>query len=263
MIRMIACDIDGTLLQSGQKVLPPELHTTLIPQLEARGIAFCVASGRQFFNLYTLFGPSSDRIYYVCENGALVFEKGNCDRPVKKNVLSQDTIRGLAPAILSRPECEILFSGANTSYLMLKDPASLPAIQPYLGGEIRMVDSVEDIRDEIVQISAYCWPDAKSAYEALAPAWIDRVNVVIGGQNWIDFSHATKGSGLEALCGELGISLGDVMAFGDNYNDVSMLDIVGTPVIMENAPAPLKERYPVRCQNVVETLLEQLAAGTL
>ena len=38
----------------------------------------------------------------------------------------------------------------------------------------------------------------------------------------------------------MGIELAEVMAFGDNYNDVSMLDIVGVPYIMDGAAAPLR-----------------------
>lgn len=262
MIRMIACDIDGTLLQNGRETLPPEIHT-LIPRLAARGIAFCTASGRQFSNLYSLFGPSADCVYYVCENGALVFGKGNPEQPIKKLVLSQEIIRGLSAAILERSECEILFSGLNTSYLMLKNPDSLPSIQPYLGSKIVMIDRTEDIRDEIVQISAYCQPDTRSVYEAISPAWKEQINVVISGQNWIDFSCATKGIGLKRLCDELGISPGEVMAFGDHFNDVSMLDLVGAPVMMENGPEVLKKRYPVHCQNVIDMILGQLSGGIL
>lgn len=253
MIRMIACDIDGTLLQNGQEELPPEIHA-LILRLETRGVAFCAASGRQFSNLYQLFGPSAGRIYYVCENGALVFGKGDCERPIAKTALSQEAVRGIAGAVLERPECEILFSGLNTSYLMLKDRASLADIRPYLGSRIVMIDRAEDIRDEIIQISAYCRPDVGRAYEALSSARMDGVNMVAAGQNWIDFSCADKGTGLKKLCGGLGISLGEVMAFGDNFNDVSMLDLAGAPVIMESAPDTLRERYPVHCRNVIDTI---------
>lgn len=252
MIRMIACDIDGTLLQNGQKELPPEIHT-LISRLEARGIAFCAASGRQFSNLYELFGPSSDRIYYVCENGALVFGKGS-RLPIKKMVLSHALICSVAAAILARTECELLFSGLNTSYLMLKDRTALPEIRPYLGERIRMIDRVEEIQDEIVQISAYCQPDINSAYEAVSSQWTDQINVVVSGRNWMDFSCTAKGIGLKELCGSLGMTPDEVMAFGDNYNDVSMLDFAGTPVIMENAPEALRERYPVHCRDVIDML---------
>lgn len=262
MIRLIACDIDGTLLQAGQETLPPAIHP-LIRQLEERGVAFCVASGRQFSNLHALFGPSAGRIYYVCENGALVFGKGAPDRPLKKIVLTRELIRALAADIQDRPECEILFSGLNTSYLLLRDPASLEKIRPYLGSRIISVESAGQIEDEIVQISAFCQPDTQAPYAALSARWAERVNVTVAGEHWIDFSTASKGAGVELLCGELGITPRQVMAFGDNFNDVSMLDLVGCPVIMENAPEALRTRYGVRCRDVVESLRTALAAGKL
>ena len=49
---------------------------------------------------------------------------------------------------------------------------------------------------------------------------------------------------MRSICKTLNIDRADVMAFGDNYNDVSMLDIVGVPYIMDSAAAPLREKYP-------------------
>ena len=49
---------------------------------------------------------------------------------------------------------------------------------------------------------------------------------------------------MRSICKTLDIDRADVMAFGDNYNDVSMLDIVGVPYIMDNAAAPLREKVP-------------------
>ena len=59
-----------------------------------------------------------------------------------------------------------------------------------------------------------------------------------------DTTFANKGIGVRSICKTLDIYLADVMAFGDNYNDVSMLDIVGVPYIMDGAAAPLREKYP-------------------
>ena len=52
--------------------------------------------------------------------------------------------------------------------------------------------------------------------------------------------------------------LADVMAFGDNYNDVSMLDIVGVPYIMDGAAAPLREKYPNHTPRPEDVLREFL-----
>ena len=52
--------------------------------------------------------------------------------------------------------------------------------------------------------------------------------------------------------------IADVMAFGDNYNDVSMLDIVGVPYIMDGAAAPLREKYPNHTPRPEDVLREFL-----
>ncbi len=63
---------------------------------------------------------------------------------------------------------------------------------------------------------------------------------------------------MQSICKILGFDLADVMAFGDNYNDVSMLDIVGHPYIMDGAAGPLREKYPQhtpRPEDVLRSLL--------
>ena len=59
-----------------------------------------------------------------------------------------------------------------------------------------------------------------------------------------------------------GGSIGTLAVHG-TVNDVSMLDLVGCPVIMENAPEALRTRYGVQCRDVVESLRTALAAGEL
>jgi hydroxymethylpyrimidine pyrophosphatase-like HAD family hydrolase len=51
---------------------------------------------------------------------------------------------------------------------------------------------------------------------------------------------ATKGLGLKALCGALGVSLGETAAYGDAENDMPMLEAAGTGVAMKNAPDRVK-----------------------
>ena len=71
MIKLVASDLDGTLLQNGSKVLEPEIFP-LIRKLKEKGILFVAASGRQYASLRHLFHEVADDIGYICENGALV-----------------------------------------------------------------------------------------------------------------------------------------------------------------------------------------------
>jgi Cof subfamily protein (haloacid dehalogenase superfamily) len=52
---------------------------------------------------------------------------------------------------------------------------------------------------------------------------------------------ATKGQGLRAVCDYFGIDCREVMAIGDSYNDIEMLKVAGTAVVVENAPSAVKE----------------------
>ena len=70
MIRLIASDIDGTLLQNGATEIPEEIFQE-IRRLAERGILFCPASGRQYSSLRRLFAPAADRLPFLCENGAV------------------------------------------------------------------------------------------------------------------------------------------------------------------------------------------------
>ena len=55
---------------------------------------------------------------------------------------------------------------------------------------------------------------------------------------------AGKAAAVRALCGRYGIPPDKAAAFGDQFNDADMLRAVGTPVVMGNAPAAMKEEFP-------------------
>ena len=73
-IKLIAADLDGTLLDS-RKRFSPNLPA-LLQSLRAHGIRFAPASGRQYYNVLGLFGD--ENMTYIAENGAMVFENGRC-----------------------------------------------------------------------------------------------------------------------------------------------------------------------------------------
>ncbi len=70
MIRLVASDIDGTLLPYGEREIPQEVFAQ-IDRLWDRGILFCPTSGRQYTSMRRLFAPAADKLPFVCENGAV------------------------------------------------------------------------------------------------------------------------------------------------------------------------------------------------
>src|SRR5207302_1444823 len=77
----------------------------------------------------------------------------------------------------------------------------------------------------------------------------------------------SKGSALARWAAHLGIPRSEVMAIGDNYNDIEMLKFAGFPVVMANAPDDLKRNgWPVTLDNEacgVATAVEEILAGPL
>jgi len=224
MIRLVASDIDGTLLQGGARALSDELFG-LIRVLKKRGILFCAASGRQYRSMRALFAQAEDDIAYLCENGAIVYRGGSV---VSKLAMERADALALIGQIQAQEQCEVLISGADTSYLLPKHPDYVDHIRYFVGNHITRVKRAQDIPEDILKVSAYCRDGAAS--------------------------HA------QTLGGELGVRPQEVIAFGDNFNDVPMLDLVGSPYIMQGAVPALLERYPMQCARV-EDVLRKLAEG--
>ncbi|MDD3429543.1 MAG: HAD-IIB family hydrolase [Oscillospiraceae bacterium] len=218
-LKLIASDIDGTLLQNGQTEISPEMFY-LIEKMHQEGILFCAASGRQYSSLKRLFAPVADKIAYVCENGAAIFKD---DILLAKTPLPQQAAQQLVQDILAQPDCEVLISGANTSYLLPKRTDYVEHIQFFLGNHIAQINTVEEIPEEILKISAYCYGGATACVPALSPQWASVFNIAVAGACWLDFTIAHKGAALQQLGALLSILPNEMAAFGDNFNDLEML----------------------------------------
>ncbi|MCI9649788.1 HAD family hydrolase [Oscillibacter sp.] len=259
MVKLIASDIDGTLLSYGETALPSALFD-LIRRLRSAGVLFCPASGRQYHSLRQLFAPAADEVCFLCENGAVVFGPGTEESaPVlSKTPMPRQETLDLIRDIAALPESYALVSGQNISYLH-RWPEKLAAdFRYWTGNLVRPVDRAEDIREDIVKVSACC-PSPAAAAEALGPRWEKKFHMAEAGPIWLDFTLADKGAGLRGLCRSLGVDLAETMAFGDNWNDVPMLEAAGTPWLMASAVPALRERFSRQCAGVLPVLEELLA----
>lgn len=255
MIRLIASDIDGTLLFHGPDD-PPDIAPAVfeeIRRLREKGILFCPASGRQYGSVRRLFGPLADQLHYLCGNGAVVFGPGDPGPVLRKIEMDRDKAIELCREILAIPRCEIVICGERTSYLCPKSDDYLRLFQGLVGKDFVLLPSPEDIPEPITKVTAYCRDGTKEPEDLLAPRW-QEFHPAVSGPVWLDFTLADKGIGLAQLADALGIDRSEVMVFGDNYNDIPMLEFAGHPYLMETAAPPLLERFPNHCHRVEEIL---------
>lgn len=113
-IKLIACDLDGTLLHPGERA-PRSEAFELIDELHRRGIVFMPASGRQYASLRYLFAPVADELAYVCENGALVMSEG---RAVVKRSMERSLAMDIANAVVAYPHADVTLSCEGHLYTM-------------------------------------------------------------------------------------------------------------------------------------------------
>lgn len=254
-IKMICSDLDGTLLQYGRKTLEPEVFT-LIEQLADRGILFCPASGRQYTSQKKLFAPVADRCAFLCENGGVLYKEDVCiGKTPMPRALAEEIARDLWDR--SDGQGEVMLSGQNCAYLMERGLGMLDRIR-FIGNQYKIIRSPSDVPEEIVKVSVYLHEGVEKYADRFVPRW-QEANCAVAGPYWIDTTLANKGTGVQKLCEVLGVAPEEVLAFGDNYNDTAMLDLVGTPYIMDSAAAPLRERYPrhaPRPEDVMQALLD-------
>ena len=257
MIQLVTCDIDGTLLQNGAMTLQPELFDQ-IRALKEKGILFCPASGRQYTSLRWLFEPVADDLVYMCENGGVLYKDG---RVISTRPLPRPWAEQLTRDILAVPGGEVLISGADMSYVIPKDPAWIDRLRARTHNNIRAVRDVSQVEEDILKVSVWYAPGAEKTEALLAPAWRDKVKVAISGAAWLDFTLADKGTGLEDLCRVLNIDPACVLSFGDNINDVALLEKVGRPYLMRSTHPDLRARFPLQCSRPEEVLRRLLDEG--
>ncbi len=239
MIKLIASDLDGTLLPP-TKIMPAETFP-YIRRLKAMGVTFAPASGRQLPNLKKLFAPVLDDIAIIAENGGLAWADGKiifCDPTpadgVKYALDIIDGQEGLYP-LLSCADCAYYASDYQ--------PFVTTLLKSY--SSAKRADDLRKVADNEQVLKISVWDSQPCAEHGgiILPPLIKGMRAMISGYDWLDVSapQANKGRAFDAILNYLGISREESIAFGDHMNDYDMLREAGKAYIPENGFFKLKE----------------------
>ena len=236
-IRLVACDMDGTLLNDAK-----EKPADFIPWVVAHpDIRVVIASGRQYATLRADFEEIADRLYYLADNGALVFYRDELlhvdeiDKAIVMDTLARiDGITGMVPIVC----------GANSAY-MRHSSADAEANGHMYYKKLAFVEEFADCvaGDEIVKIACFLEKgdpnDVIRRLDGIDPC----LAAVISGDQWIDvlLKGVNKGTGVRAIQEKYGILPEESMAFGDFLNDYELLMACTESYAMANAHPKLKE----------------------
>ncbi len=240
-IKLVASDLDGTLLLNWDKNGIDPVLFDQVRELKRRGVYFLAASGRQYYNLRNLFAPVADDILYLCENGSLVMKD---DEVLVKASMPADVALEACRAVMANPRLSLLVSGVHTNYAFASEPGFIDHLRNFVGTRTTPIESLEDIPEDMIKVSFYAKDpaDLDAAVPAFEERFGDALKVVTSGASWFDMmpKGVDKGTAMAAIGREVGIDAADMLAFGDNFNDAEMLDFVGHPYLMESGRRELR-----------------------
>ena len=262
-IRLIATDMDGTLVDDAKQI-HDELWP-LIDELHARGITFCPASGRQYYNLVQEFEGVADELVFIAENGTYVVAHG---QEITSDCLALDVAQQVVSRVRGIPEAGAVLCGKRSAYIERRDPpfveqATLYYTRLQVVGDLRAVTD-----DDVLKVAIYDFVSAERNTAPRLAGLVGSHQVVVSGAHWVDVMSPTanKGRAVRQVQEKLGVTPGQTMAFGDFLNDLEMMDAATYSFAMANAHPLLKERAgwvaPTNNANgVVRTIRTVLGLG--
>lgn len=248
MIRLIASDMDGTLLDENGQV-PPETYQ-LISDLRREGVHFAASSGRRYDTLREFFAPVVNEMDFVASNGSQVYVDGVL---VDREVYSHAAVRKLQ-RVVSMFDClHLVLFDRSSSFLLDDDEKFEREIDKDLPNSRRVYD-VPGPDVSIIKASIYCDDNVMDMAYALGREMSDEFVFAPSGKKWIDAMQrgVNKATGVRQVMMAHNIGVDEVMAFGDSMNDYEVLRMVGHGCAMGNG------RYAVRqvANSVVGTNVE-------
>ena len=237
MIKLIASDMDGTLLDENGN-LPIGFHNTL-KELDKRKVQFIVASGRPYKTLRENFKPVSDDLYFICDNGSYVVEKGTV---LNISIIDKLLVNEVIALSENIKEINVMLCGTKGTYHTTLNEGISDEVKKYYLDLIE-VKNLLDVDDDIFKITIYDKKiSAENSYKSLNAEFEKDLAVVVSGEHWLDINNKdiSKGAALEVIQKRDNISFCETMVFGDNFNDVSMLEKAHYSFVMENATEKMK-----------------------
>jgi Cof subfamily protein (haloacid dehalogenase superfamily) len=251
MIQLIGIDVDGTLLDTRGQI--PQENIDAIHDAVRAGIGVALVTGRSYPFVRPIAEPLPSAITLIVSNGAVErgmdgsrFARRLLDRDIARAVLdSTRPFRHAAALVFDRDaDRQVMFEtmdwehpgrkaywARNQSFIAQSVPLEDALIEDPI--QVMFNGGVETMRMLVEELRAEAGDFAVSLTE-----YVHRDFSLID----VTARAATKGRALAWRAGQLGLARDEVMAVGDNFNDLDMLEFAGLPVVMGNCVPGLLDR---------------------
>ncbi|MBM7833579.1 Cof-type HAD-IIB family hydrolase [Clostridium sardiniense] len=263
-MRLIATDLDGTLLNSNHNISQENILAIL--EAQRKGIEVIISTGRTFNSAKSILNTAGiDTPFIISSNGSQIHtSQGNelQSYPLKKSVLEKllpyldlnnfyyviSTDNYIIEPSNGRERLIADFYKAKETDDSLKEEDLYNLLDLFYisdtSAELRQADSIYDMmNDHCYNIAIVSFSQNKLLRGRKALKDIKGISIVSSHDNNFEIVSdlSSKGNAVEYVANSLDISLDDVMAIGDNFNDLSMFKKVKYSVAMGNAKDDIKK----------------------
>lgn len=283
MIKLIACDVDGTLLDD-QGQLDPETKAA-IREAENQGIQFLICSGRSYFEVQLLLEECGLKAEAICLNGADLRDR--CGVNLKTHFIEDQYVDQMQ-ALADQRGYIVEFHCQDQTYLTCSQETLYQAFYTYetkdkdwdeaaarayfrrlwYYNETNYNQPLAKIKQRKVVKIEFIYlpdPDYQELFHQLSGQNINVTSGFCFNNIEINDKKATKGNALKEYCELKGIAEKETVVIGDSYNDMSMFELFPCSVAVANAADDLKRcaRYVTKSNNergverVIRAILEK------
>jgi Cof subfamily protein (haloacid dehalogenase superfamily) len=242
--KMVCLDIDGTLLNSRHEITE---HTKQVIRKVAneKQIPVILVSARMPRGMLFLQHELNIEQPIICYSGALIWNHGdqrlNITIPVSKVKIVYTIVKRLGIHISLYKDDEWFIEELDE---WVKQESEITKITPHIADFSNLFSIWE--QDNTGANKILCMADferIQKLEEKLKEYLSSHLNIYPSKSTYLEImpNHATKTSGIDFLCKEFGIQRSEIIAIGDNYNDINMIEFAGLGIAMGNAPIQVKE----------------------
>lgn len=238
MLKLVVTDLDGTLLDHNHQITP--ICKQALQAVDALGIQVMLATGRHFNDVIALAQPLEVNACLITSNGARVHSRDGellYENHIPESLALQ-VLAVSAPFGVHRN----IYQGS--AWWVEAPNEALLAIHHSSQFCYQLIDFSKLNPEGIDKFYFYAEYEQLLPLEAELKARLgDQLYITFTTENYLEVMNkgVSKGQALQAILQNRNICPSEVMAFGDGFNDIDMLQMVGAPVVMHNAHSEVKQ----------------------
>lgn len=238
MIKLIATDLDNTLLDSEKKVSAESVR--LLKKCHKAGVSFAIATGRSLYSAEAIAGQIGIEHWSICYNGALITDPVSGET-IFSDALDEATVRDV-----------VCFCHERGLYMQMYDDnvITVEALRTDQHPDPDLKYAPHKEIGDFLKYPYFPTPKILIAAGTRVPEFQAELESIFGDRLYIAQSEAhlieimspgvDKGAAMRRLATHLGLDRSEIIAFGDNTNDIPLLENAGISVAVANSVEELK-----------------------